>query len=238
MSGILLLGLLIGMQHALEADHVAAVSSIATGARSARQIVAHGAVWGFGHTLTLFAITGAVILLGATLSETLTLGLELAVGAMLILLGGHVLFRVWRERIHFHSHRHDDGHVHFHAHSHRGEPARHDPDNHDHWHARGLPWRTLLVGITHGMAGSAALLILTASAVEKPVFGMFYVLLFGVGSMAGMVVLSALIAVPLTWTARALTGAHHLLQGLVGTATVGLGFTVIFRAGGSLLAGA
>ncbi len=157
MSGILLLGLLIGMQHAMEADHVAAVSSIATGSRSVRRIATHGAVWGFGHTLTLVAVTGAVILLGTTLNETLTLGLELAVGIMLILLGGHVLYRLWRERIHFHSHRHGDGNVHFHAHSHRDEPVRHDPANHDHPHARRLPWRTLLVGMTHGMAGSAAL---------------------------------------------------------------------------------
>ncbi len=237
MSGILLLGLLIGMQHAMEADHVAAVSSIATGSRSVRRIATHGAVWGFGHTLTLVAVTGAVIILGTTLNKTLTLGLELAVGIMLILLGGHVLYRLWRERIHFHSHRHGDGSVHFHAHSHRGEPARHDPANHDHRHARGLPWRTLLVGMTHGMAGSAALLILTASTVGNPVFGMYYVLLFGIGSMAGMVVLSALIAVPLTWTARALTGAHHLLQGAVGTATVGLGIAVIVRTVGGLLVG-
>ena len=176
--------------------------------------------------------------LGLTFDETLALGLEFVVGAMLVLLGGHVLYRLWIERIHFHSHRHGDGSVHFHAHSHRGEPGGHDAANHSHHHVRGLPWRTLLVGITHGMAGSAALLILTASTIEKPVLGMLYVLLFGLGSIVGMLVLSVLIAVPLSWTARAFTGAHHLLQGAVGTVTVGLGVAVIVKTGGSLLAGA
>jgi len=149
MFGILGLGFLLGMQHALEADHIAAVSSIAARRTHVGDIVKHGLTWGLGHTVTLFAIAGAAILLGP---------LEAAVGIMLLGLGAHVLWRLWRDRLHFHKHRHDDGTVHIHAHSHAGETVAHVRATHA--HAHGFRWRTLLVGLMHGMAGSAALLVL------------------------------------------------------------------------------
>src|SRR6476660_6582997 len=120
MFGILGLGFLLGMQHALEADHIAAVSSIAARRSQVADIVKHGLTWGLGHTLTLFAVAGAAIWLGRAIPETFARPLETAVGTMLIGLGGHVLWQLWRERVHFHKHRHDDGTVHVHAHSHAG----------------------------------------------------------------------------------------------------------------------
>ncbi len=235
MTGILLLGLLIGMQHALEADHVAAVSSLCTGKQSARRIATHGAVWGLGHSLTLLIVAGAAVFLDLRLGETLAQVLESVVGVMLILLGGQVLVRLWRDRLHFHTHRHVDGRVHFHVHSHQGENGGHDPDRHVHAHESKLPLRTLLVGMVHGLAGSAALVVLTASTVQDPVMGLLYVALFGLGSIAGMTVLSSLLAVPLAWTAQAFTWTHRSLQAGVGLATIALGSMLLVEAGVAFL---
>jgi high-affinity nickel permease len=102
MFGILGLGFLLGMQHALEADHIAAVSSIAARRSHVGDIVKHGLAWGLGHTLTLFAVASVAIWLGHAIPETFARPLETAVGIMLIGLGGHVLWRLWRERVHFH----------------------------------------------------------------------------------------------------------------------------------------
>jgi uncharacterized membrane protein HdeD (DUF308 family) len=115
--------------------------------------------------------------------------------------------------------------VHIHAHSHAGEIAPHAHDAHAHEH--GFRWRTLLVGLMHGMAGSAALLMLTVSQASGPAVGLGYVALFGIGSMIGMGVLSTVIAVPLAASARWLTRANRGLQGAVGFVTVAIGVTTI-----------
>ncbi|WP_282605442.1 urease accessory protein [Pelagibius sp. Alg239-R121] len=237
MLGILGLGFLIGMQHALEADHVAAVSSIAARRSGMRDIVKHGLTWGVGHTLTLFLFAGAALLLGATISDELARWLEAAVGIMLIFLGIYVIWRMVRDRIHFHVHRHSDGLRHIHAHSHRGETGPHSPVRHDHEHVgkgrSGIAWRSLFVGLMHGMAGSAALLVLAVSSVESPWIGVGYVALFGVGSIVGMGLLSAIIAVPLAWSARAMTMTNHVLQGAIGCMTVLIGsLTLLDTLGG------
>ncbi|MBR1124222.1 urease accessory protein [Bradyrhizobium lablabi] len=221
MFGILGLGFLLGMQHALEADHIAAVSSIAARRSRVGDIVKHGLTWGLGHTLTLFVFAGAAILLGRAIPETVARPLEAAVGLMLIGLGAHVLWRLWCDRVHFHSHGHGDGTVHFHAHSHAGEATPHTRAAHVHEH--GFRWRTLLVGLMHGMAGSAALLVLTVSQASSPLAGLGYIVLFGIGSMIGMGALSTVIAVPLAVSARWLTWANRGLQGAVGAVTIAIG---------------
>ncbi len=229
MFGILGLGFLLGMQHALEADHIAAVSSIAARRSHVGDIVRHGLTWGLGHTLTLFVFAGAAIWLGSAIPEHVARPLETAVGIMLVGLGAHVLWRLWRDRVHFHRHGHDDGTVHIHAHSHAGETRSHARAPHAHGHAQnfGFRWRTLLVGLMHGMAGSAALLVLAVSQAASPVIGLGYVALFGVGSMIGMAVLSMVIAVPLVVSARWLTWANRGLQGAVGVVTIAIGVTTI-----------
>ena len=217
MFGILGLGFLLGMQHALEADHIAAVSSIAARRSRVADIVTHGLTWGLGHTLTLFAFAGAAILLGRAIPETIARPIETAVGVMLIGLGAHVLWRLWRDRVHFHKHGHGDA----------GETTPHVRTAHAHEH--GFRWRTLLVGLMHGMAGSAALLVLTVSQASNPVVGLGYVALFGVGSMIGMGALSMVIAVPLAVSARSLTWANRGLQGAVGLVTVAIGIMTVYE---------
>src|SRR5437016_12117019 len=228
MFAILSLGFLLGMQHALEADHIAAVSSIAARRSHVGDIVRHGLTWGLGHTLTLFVFAGAALLLGHAIPESLSRPLETAVGIMLVGLGAHVLWRLWRDRVHFHRHRHHDGTVHLHAHSHAGETAPHAGSAHAHEH--GFRWRTLLVGLMHGMAGSAALLVLTVSQAQGPAAGLGYVALFGIGSMTGMGALSTVIEVPIAISARWLTWANRALQGGVGVVTVAIGVMTVVEA--------
>jgi hypothetical protein len=225
MFGILGLGFLLGMQHALEADHIAAVSSIAARRTHIGDIVKHGLTWGLGHTLTLFAFAGAAILLGHAIPEHFARPIETAVGIMLVGLGAHVLWRLWRDRVHFHKHGHGDGTVHIHVHSHAHEIVPHAGAVHA--HAHGFRWRTLLVGLMHGMAGSAALLVLTVSQARTPAIGLAYVALFGIGSMIGMGALSTVIAVPLAVSARWLTSANSGLQGAVGIITIAIGVMTI-----------
>jgi cytochrome c biogenesis protein CcdA len=225
MFGILGLGFLLGMQHALEADHIAAVSSIAARRSEVGDIVRHGLTWGLGHTLTLFVFAGAAIVLGHAIPEHVARPIETAVGIMLIGLGAHVLWRLWRDRVHFHAHRHGNGTLHIHAHSHAGETVPHAQAAHA--HAHGFRWRTLLVGLMHGMAGSAALLVLTVSQASSPAIGLGYVALFGIGSMIGMGALSTLIAVPLAASARWLTWANRGLQFGVGIVTIAIGVRTI-----------
>jgi High-affinity nickel-transport protein len=225
MFGIFGLGFLLGMQHALEADHIAAVSSIAARRSDVTDIVKHGLTWGLGHTLTLFALAGAAILLGYAIPESLARPLETAVGIMLVGLGAHLWWRLWRDRVHFHRHRHDDGTVHLHAHSHAGENVPHADASHA--HAHGFRWRTLLVGLMHGMAGSAALLVLTVTQASSAAAGLGYIALFGIGSMIGMGALSTVIAVPIAISARWLTWANQTLQGAVGLVTIAIGVNTI-----------
>jgi len=226
MTSILLLGLFIGMQHALEADHLAAVSAIAARQKSVKRIVAHGAVWGLGHTLTLMAVAGGAVALGIAIGPDLSAALETAVGLMLVGLGANLIYRLIRDRIHFHMHKHGDV-THFHAHAHAGETEDHARSDHDHEHPQSFPVRTLLVGLMHGLAGSAALLVLTASTVESAGLGFAYIVLFGLGSIAGMAALSMVIAVPLAYSARVLTWANRAVQGGVGAANMALGLFVI-----------
>ena len=229
MLTILFVGFLIGIQHAMEADHVAAVASLATGNRSIAHTARQGAAWGLGHSLTLLVFGGLVLLLDAVVPDRVAQALELAVAVMLILLGADVLRRVLRERLHFHSHRHGDT-VHMHAHRH-AQCSRHDSDPHRHQHARGLPLRALLVGMMHGMAGSAALIVLALKTVATPLQGFLYILLFGAGSILGMAALAVVISLPLRYSARSLTWAHNGLQLLVGVFTIGLGSLMAYRLG-------
>jgi len=222
MLSFLGIAVLIGMSHALEADHVAAVSAMASKQKSFSAIVRTGAVWGLGHTATLMAFAGGALGLGLAINEQLAGGLEFGVGLMLMGLGGYILWRLVQDRIHFHMHKHGQDVTHFHAHSHKTEPLAHD---HDH---TPFPFKSLVVGMMHGMAGSAVLLMLTASSAPSPALGMAYVALFGFGSILGMAALSAIIAVPLAFTARYLTWANWGLQAATGTATLFIGAHTVY----------
>jgi ABC-type nickel/cobalt efflux system permease component RcnA len=226
MFGVLGLGFLLGMQHALEADHIAAVSSLAARRSDVRDIVKHGLTWGLGHALTLLMFAGAAILLGHAVPENFARPLEAAVGVMLVGLGVHVLWRLWRDRVHFHSHGHGDGTWHLHLHSHANETVHHRHSAHLHQH--GVRWRSLLVGLMHGMAGSAALIVLAVAQLANPASALLYILLFGAGSTLGMGALSLVIAVPIAASARWLTWVNRGLQGAVGAITIGIGVVTIY----------
>jgi len=223
MFSLLFLGLLLGMRHALEADHVAALASLTSDNQSIKDTIKHGAVWGLGHTITLFIFGSMMLLIGSTISEQLVHALELSVGIMLIVLGLDVLHKLIKQRIHFHLHRHENE-QHFHAHSHAGEQHQaHNPHKHQHAHGRAFPIRALFVGLMHGMAGSAALIVLTLQTVSSTTQGFLYILFFGIGSILGMAALSAIIAIPLRHSARGLTWMHNGFQGAIGLVTIGIG---------------
>jgi sulfite exporter TauE/SafE len=230
------LGFLIGLQHALEADHIAAVASLASDKTGLRRIVRHGALWGLGHAISLGAFGGVVFALKLSLSSNLASALEFAVGAMLVFLGGRVIYRVVRERIHFHVHRHAGGEAHFHAHSHTGDVTDHRASAHAHVHPDGSWKRSLSVGMMHGLAGSAALVALSAATASTPLAGLVFMVLFGIGSVLGMAAFSAVIAVPLTLTARTLTWANRGLQVIAGLVAFGFGLHIMYETGTALAA--
>lgn len=229
MFSLLFLGLLIGMRHALEADHVAALASLTSNQQSIKDTVKHGAVWGLGHTITLFIFGGMMLLIGSSISEQLVHALEFSVGIMLVVLGIDVLRKLIKKRIHFHYHQHENE-QHFHAHSHEGEKhQQHNPENHQHEHGKAFPLRALLVGLMHGMAGSAALIVLTLQTVSSTTQGFLYILFFGIGSMFGMASLSFIIAIPLRRSAQGLTWMHNGFQGIIGLATIMIGGRMMFE---------
>jgi ABC-type nickel/cobalt efflux system permease component RcnA len=227
-TSLLLLGLLLGMRHALEADHLAAVARRATRRQGMRRTVLQGVVWGLGHSITLVLVGGICLLLRAAISDRLAAALEGAVGVMLLLLGADVLIRMRRRRIHLHVHRHEDGTLHFHAHGHAPEEA-HDADRHQHAHERGFPIRALLVGLMHGLAGSAALLLVTLTTLSSAWLGVAYIAVFGIGSIAGMAVLAVIIALPLQGAARSLTGWYNGLEVVIGAGTLLVGAWVLYH---------
>jgi len=229
-GALLLLGLLFGMQHATEADHLAAVATLVAREEQFGPAIRQGVFWGLGHSLTLLLFGGSVMVVGIVLSGRSVHALEGAVGVMLVLLGADLIRRLWRDRVHFHPqvHGNDAAHAtpHFHAHSHKGEPAPHDSEQHRHEH-RPIPLRALLVGMVHGLAGSAALSLLTLQQIKSPWLGLVYVLLFGLGSIAGMGVLSAIVSVPMRLSGDRLTQGHVALNVAAGLFSVGLGLHVV-----------
>lgn len=228
MSSLLVLGFLIGIRHALDADHLAAVAAISTQQNSIKSTIKHGIVWGLGHTTTLFFFGSIVIWMDTVISQQLALYLEMAVGFMLIALGLDVLRRVIAERVHYHLHRHKNTSPHFHAHSHAGDEP-HKQNQHDHEHAKKFPYRTLFIGFMHGLAGSAALILITMETIDSLWTGMFYMLLFWLGSIVGMAAVSMAIAIPLRASAKGITWMHNGLQSGIGLLTCGLGISIVYQ---------
>ena len=228
MTTVLILGFLIGLQHAMEADHVSAVAALACRLNSTSGMIRQGVYWGIGHSLTLLAFAGVVFLFGQAIPGYAAGWLETAVAVMLMFLGADVLLRLRRENLHLHVHRHEDGVQHVHVHGH-DDTLPHESD-HDHEHAD-VPWRTLLVGMMHGLAGSAALLVLLVGAAQSLPLGIAYIALFGAGSIVGMVALSAAIAVPLKYSGRSLARMRGLVHGLVGCVTILVGLLMIIEHG-------
>jgi hypothetical protein len=224
----LLVGFMIGLRHALEADHVAAVASIVTQKQGTSAALRHGAVWGLGHTITLFAIGTAALLADTLIPDHVASVLECAVGFMLLYLGLDVLWRMSSNGVHFHVHQHH-GKRHLHAHKHHAGVAHVDVSAHQHKHKTPFPVRTLMIGIMHGVAGSAALVVLTVNTAQNFWFGVGYMLLFGIGSIAGMALLSAAISLPFSFSNKRIERFLGYLQLGIGVGTSGLGGFIVFN---------
>lgn len=182
---------------------------------------------------------GAVLALGKAIPAGLEQILELLVALMLIALGIDVMRRLAQQKVHFHAHEHPPGSRHLHAHSHATATATHKAQHHAeaHQHSHKLPLRALAVGAMHGMAGTAALVLLSLEAVQSPAMGLAYMALFGLGSIAGMALLSVAIAVPLRLSASTqLAWLHQGMTLAVGLLSCVLGVVLAWRIGQGLLA--
>jgi len=223
LTSLLVLGFLLGLKHALEADHVAAVTSLVTRSASLRETLRVSGAWGIGHAATMIVFGTILILLGATLPDRVVHALEGVVGIMLIVLGIDVLRRLVKRKIHVHDHTHDHGvrHVHVHMHWHDRQVSRHD-----HAHAAVLWPRALVVGCVHGLAGTAGLILLALPTVSSGASAVLYLVVFGVGTVAGMILFSLVISVPLAMSVRRLRWAAYGLEGMVGLANVVLGIWI------------
>lgn len=232
MIGFLILGFLIGMSHALEADHLAAIGTMLTDRKKSKRALAYrGAVWGLGHTITLFAICTTVILLGLTLTDRMSAALEFGVGIMLILLGLDVFRRFRKKKLHFHGHEHEDGAKHIHVHSHSEAKETHSIDPHLHDHPKGFPVKALLIGLVHGAAGSAGLLALAVAATQNVATAVFYVLSFGLGSILGMAALTYAVAWPLKWADKGVGWMHTALNSSAAGLAIAMGCYILIQTG-------
>jgi len=219
----LLLGFLLGVKHTLDADHVVAVSTISAGPRSFKQSCAIGFCWGVGHTVVLLVAGLAVLGLHRAIPHDMARLFEAGVGVMLIGLGLFIGWTLLRERLHLHVHTHEGGVGHLHVHSHR------EGSGHAHLHRYRLEYTSLAVGMVHGLAGSAALLLLVLSTVRSLTEGMLYILVFGAGSIAGMVLLGAVLSLPFTLTPERLVRTHLVLRAVAGLASVSLGGRMLYE---------
>ncbi len=213
------LGFVLGLKHATEADHVVAVSTIVTEHKSIWKSALVGAMWGIGHTLALLIAGLALLLLRTKIPERIEHALETGVAVMIIILGVGVLVRLLREKtIHVHAHEHD-GHAHAHIHSHD------HGTEHVHAHKHALPWRgkAVLVGTIHGLAGSGALTVLVMQQLPTVTTGLVYIIVFGVGTIGGMLIMSGLVSVPIAAAAGRYEKLHQTLCGLAGIGSICFG---------------
>ena len=218
-------GFLIGLKHATEADHLAAVSTIVTERKSLFGSALVGGLWGLGHTISLLAAGIFVLLLDFRISEQTERALEFCVGIMLTLLGLNVLRKLWQGgKLHFHEHRHGE-HVHSHPHVHTLE----EKDESNSHHGFSLSPRALLIGMVHGLAGSAALMLIVIPTIESRLLGLLYIIVFGVGSIGGMMLMSFLVSLPFHFTAFRFNKFNLILRGLAGVFSLGLGLWIVYE---------
>jgi high-affinity nickel-transport protein len=214
---VLLLGLFLGMRHATDADHVVAVTTIVSRERSVRAAGLVGAVWGIGHTLTILVVGGAIILFGLVIPPRLGLSMELSVALMLVVLGvanfagaGKRLEEAARPA----------GAAHPHAH----EPTR-----------LGLRpaqfVRSLVVGVVHGLAGSAAVALLVLTTIRDARWALLYLLVFGAGTVVGMMILTSMIAVPFAVAADKFARVNRRMVQVTSLVSIGLGLLLAWKIG-------
>lgn len=222
---VLLLGFFLGLRHAVEADHLAAVSAIVSEKKNIFSAAIVGGMWGIGHTISLFVVGAIVIFLKLQISESVEAKLEAIVGGMLVLLGLNALKNLFTAKeIHAHTHEHSErAHTHFHLHKEEKKEEQAEKSHH-----RFSP-RSVLIGMVHGLAGSAALTILIVPTIESPVIALLYILIFGVGSIGGMVLMSFLIGLPFHFTATNFVFLNKAIRFCAGIFSLCLGSYIIYE---------
>lgn len=248
-TSILGLGCVLGLKHSIEADHLAAVSTIASETNSLLHSLMVGAQWGIGHTVSLMAAGVALVVLGVRIGGETAHWLEVGVAIMLLALGIDALRKLargkprrgalirgkprWRTRIHTHQHTHGGRrHAHPHLHESADEHRRSDlesrgPGERNH-HRLALNPRPLIVGMVHGLAGSAALMILVLATTQSVALRLAYIAVFGVGSIAGMSIVSALVAVPLRLAGDHFVSLDKWLRATAGLFSIACGLMMVF----------
>jgi sulfite exporter TauE/SafE len=218
---ILAIGFLLGLQHATEADHLAAVSTIVSEKKNLLASSIIGGMWGIGHTISLFVVGLLVIFLKLQISESLEAKLEAGVGIMLILLGLNALRKLlFTKDLHVHKHEHV-GHEHLHIHN-------HDKNSTEKWHHNLSP-RSVIIGMIHGLAGSAALMLLVVPTIKSPYWAVAYILIFGVGSISGMMLMSFIVGLPFHFTATNFVNLNKIIRFSAAIFSFGLGIYIVYE---------
>ena len=257
---VMALGLFLGMRHATDADHVIAVTTIVARQRTARAAAAIGAAWGIGHTFTILLVGTGIIVFGWVIPPRVGLSTELTVGAMLILLGAVNLAAAVRDirataatetvtpeaetpghsHTHVHSHAHVHGdYVHTHPHGHTPEVHPHKPEQtplarlDKRFGSIGAYQlvRPLVVGVVHGLAGSAAVTLLVLTTIQSPSWAILYLLIFGLGTIVGMMLMTAVIALPFTHAGNRFARISGGLRVATSILSVAFGLLIAYRVG-------
>lgn len=220
------LGFVLGLKHALDADHIVAVSTIVSEHKSIFKSSLVGTFWGLGHTVSLFLIGLLVILLRLAIPPRVALWMEFGVGIMLVLLGTNIVWKFFRgKRIHIHAHEHG-GIKHAHIHLHEAEE-----EAHNHYHLMKLGTKPFFVGLVHGVAGSAALMLLVLTTIPSPLAGILYILIFGIGSIGGMLIMSSLISLPFIFTANKFGAINEVIRVFAGSLSIIFGVFLVWQIG-------
>jgi MFS family permease len=221
-------GFLLGMRHATDPDHVIAVSTIVSRQRGVGMAGVIGAIWGLGHTLTIFAVGVAIILFKVAIPPRLGLSMEFSVGLMLILLGVLNLSGLMGRLVASFGHKHnlyDLDPV--------GVPALAIGTSPDHSHP--AHWwnfaRPMAVGIVHGLAGSAAIALLVMTTIQSPFWEIIYILIFGLGTIVGMMVITACIALPIAYTSQRFSSWNRGMVYASGILSICFGLFVSYQTG-------
>jgi len=232
---VLGLGLVFGLKHATEVDHVVAVSTIVSEHRNLWRSALVGGLWGVGHTASLVIVGTIVLALRVAIPEHVANWLEFGVALMIIGLGAAALLRALRGRAdaHLHAHRHN-GQVHAHLHFH-DPTTQHDPiagpvPTHSHA-VKKIGLKPLIVGAFHGLAGSGALTLLVLTQIPSALVGFLYLAVFGLGSILGMLLMSGLVGLPFAVSARKFSGVSVSLQLVASAASLAFGFWYAYETG-------
>ncbi|MCA1591715.1 MAG: hypothetical protein LC754_03495 [Acidobacteria bacterium] len=226
-ASVLALGFVFGLKHAVEADHLAAVSTIVSERKSLLSSSLVGGLWGVGHTISLLVAGVAVILLRVEIGKRLEMALEFCVALMLVALGANAARKLWRGgTIHLHTHRHG-ARAHVHPHLHDAAPEN-EPHTH---HGFRIGKRPLFVGMLHGLAGSAALMLLVLAAIPSPLVGLAYIVVFGLGSIGGMMGMSMLMGLPFRFMSGRFARVDWTLRGAAAVFSLCFGLFMVYEIG-------